>query len=433
MKYNLFTVGIIKNLAKTRWWLFILRLVFVLLFGLIVYAGLFGGTYRNIASVATGIIWLTLISIFAIIFGKVWCTVCPWNTIAGWFGAISGKKRLESSKPDIPPFLRKLWLPVTLLCVMVFLEYSIGISLNPRMTAYIGLAMVALAIIFVFLFNRKSFCRYACPVGIMSGLYALFAPFELRSINQDVCAKCPNKDCLNGNEKGVGCPVFEFPSTMDTNMHCTLCLECPKACPYDNITINARAPASDLKSAHTDNHSYNFLVILLLLFTLFHAFYTSALGIRVNEYMVTRFSFNQYHISALFVMAILAVTIMKSFSVSLFGFSSRIHAFIPVLIFTHLGLIIKQFSIHIKEMLYTLNDPFGWNWNLFGNTDWISSIMSGWKMQPGVWYCQIALMVIGVAYGIYLLMRRGRNVSAGLSVFSSLIYAALILWLSIPV
>jgi ferredoxin len=428
MKYNLFNIGIIKKLVKARWWLFILRLLFVLLFGLIVYAGLFGGTYRNIASVATGIIWLTLISIFAIIFGKIWCTVCPWNTVAGWFKILNK----DDGKPDIPLLLRGLSVPVILLCVMVFLEYSIGISLNPRMTAYVALGLLALAIVFSILFKRKSFCRYICPVGIMSGLYALFARFEVRSINRETCAKCPNKDCLNGNDKGVGCPVFEFPSTMDANMHCTLCLECPKTCPYDNISINARMFAEDLKSDSESQRPYNFLIILLLFFTAFHAFYTSVLGISLNDYLVTRFAFNQYHISALFVMSILAITIVKSFSASIFGFSFQIHAFIPVLIFTHLGLIIKQFSIHIKEMLYTLNDPFGWNWSLFGNTDWIPSLTGGWKMQPGVWYCQIALMVIGLAYSVYLLMGRKRNISVGLSVFSVLIYAGIILWLSIP-
>ncbi len=45
-----------------------------------------------------------------------------------------------------------------------------------------------LAIVPAFIFDRKSFCRYGCFVGRISGLYANFSPIEVRSANSEVCA-----------------------------------------------------------------------------------------------------------------------------------------------------------------------------------------------------------------------------------------------------
>jgi len=103
-----------------------------------------------------------------------------------------------------------------------------------------------LAVVPAMYYERNSFCRYACLVGRISGLYAMFAPTELRAKDREVCQGCRTKDCVRGNKRGYGCPVFEYPGRMETNADCILCTECIKTCPKDNISFNIRPFAGDL-------------------------------------------------------------------------------------------------------------------------------------------------------------------------------------------
>jgi ferredoxin len=75
----------------------------------------------------------------------------------------------------------------------------------------------------------------------------MFAPFEIRRRDAEVCRQCKTKDCYRGNEQFYGCPTFEFPGGgMDSNRDCLLCTECIKACPYENITMRLRGWGRDL-------------------------------------------------------------------------------------------------------------------------------------------------------------------------------------------
>jgi len=45
---------------------------------------------------------------------------------------------------------------------------------------------------------------------------------EVRSKDGRVCAACKTKDCVTGNEKGYGCPIYEYPGGMKNNTNCKL-------------------------------------------------------------------------------------------------------------------------------------------------------------------------------------------------------------------
>jgi len=96
------------------------------------------------------------------------------------------------------------------------------------------------------LYQRRSFCRYLCPIGGVIGLYSMLAPVELRAASSEVCRGDRTKACYRGNEQGRGCPMFEFPQVMDRNTYCTLCMECVKGCPLNNMTLRARPFGTDL-------------------------------------------------------------------------------------------------------------------------------------------------------------------------------------------
>ncbi|MCL4439838.1 MAG: 4Fe-4S binding protein, partial [Firmicutes bacterium] len=78
------------------------------------------------------------------------------------------------------------------------------------------------------------------------------------------CAKCTVSACFRGSEKAPGCPVFEFPKTMDNNARCNFCGYCVKNCPNDSITISARVPSKELWFIRKPKLEESFLAIVIM-------------------------------------------------------------------------------------------------------------------------------------------------------------------------
>jgi hypothetical protein len=103
-----------------------------------------------------------------------------------------------------------------------------------------------ISIVTSLVFERRTFCRYLCPVGGFIGLYSQAAPIELRVKDRDVCRGHREKTCYTGSDDGYGCPWLLFPGNLDSNTFCGLCTECLKTCPKDNVAIFVRRPGGDL-------------------------------------------------------------------------------------------------------------------------------------------------------------------------------------------
>jgi polyferredoxin len=94
-------------------------------------------------------------------------------------------------------------------------------------------------------FERRTFCRYVCFLGGLSGNYARTGMLALRG-TPEICAKCTSASCFKGTEKAPGCPLFEFPKTMTSNANCVICADCIKNCPNDSIQLTMRKPTKEL-------------------------------------------------------------------------------------------------------------------------------------------------------------------------------------------
>jgi hypothetical protein len=52
-----------------------------------------------------------------------------------------------------------------------------------------------------------------------------------------VCHTCQGKECVRGSADVAGCGTELFVPAIHTNMDCTFCLDCARACPYDNVAL----------------------------------------------------------------------------------------------------------------------------------------------------------------------------------------------------
>ena len=114
---------------------------------------------------------------------------------------------------------------------------------DPRVTAWVLLALFGLAIVLSLVFERRAFCSYVCPIGGFSGIYAKTAPVELRVIDHSICAAHSEKTCYQN------CPWGLYPVALRDSSQCGLCMECLRSCPKDNIAVNLRPFGSDIGTA----------------------------------------------------------------------------------------------------------------------------------------------------------------------------------------
>ena len=110
--------------------------------------------------------------------------------MASWIRRLAFWRR--SSEPLALDARWPRWLsnvyPATIFFVgLTWLELGWGVTMSPRATAVLGLLMLVMAVVPALFFEKRAFCKYACLVGRICGLYSLLAPVEIRAKDRDVC------------------------------------------------------------------------------------------------------------------------------------------------------------------------------------------------------------------------------------------------------
>ncbi|MHC4995172.1 MAG: 4Fe-4S binding protein, partial [Planctomycetota bacterium] len=231
-----------KALVSWSFFPMLMQFVSIALFGLIIYAGLYGSQrtfpVSNIAPVLTWNIWWSLLIFFILIGGSLFCVICPWEGLSSLVTALSPRSRVKKLGYERrwPKWAANIYPAMFLFILLTWFELGMDITKSPLKTAYMAIAFVGLAVLCAILYEKRAFCRHLCLVGRIQGLYALFSPLELRPRSIDPCRTCEGKECYHGSETATGCHLSLYPAALDENTYCTLCTECIRACPSDNLT-----------------------------------------------------------------------------------------------------------------------------------------------------------------------------------------------------
>jgi hypothetical protein len=145
-----------------------------------------------------------------------------------------------------PQALRNKWLALAGLVAIIYAYELFDLWATPWWTAWLTLAYFMTAFVLEAFFTRNSFCLYVCPLGTFNFLYSTISPLQITSRNHTVCRDCQGHECINGSSTQPGCQLELFVPTIQSNLNCTLCLDCVKACPYDNVALAVRAPGDEL-------------------------------------------------------------------------------------------------------------------------------------------------------------------------------------------
>jgi polyferredoxin len=266
---------VIKILTNSFWPLFILRMMVLVLFIVVIYAGLNGSPIpeRNLATVLTWNIWWAGLILSIFFLGSAWCAVCPWDTLAGWFvkPRFWFKHKFNNSlEITAPKWLRSVWPALLMFIGLTWLELGVGVTTSPYWTALLSLLMVVLATVSLAIFKNKAFCHYICPVGRTVGFYAQLAPIELRPVNSDICADCTSMECFSGTETVEACPTQLVMGRLTQNTYCTSCGNCVKSCPEKNISWRLRPQSNEAVHSARPHWDEAWFMLLLLALTGFH-------------------------------------------------------------------------------------------------------------------------------------------------------------------
>lgn len=134
---------------------------------------------------------------------------------------------------------------------------------SPRGSGYLLLLLTTMVVGTSVFFERRTFCKTLCFLGGLAGNYSRSGMLELRAA-PEVCKTCKTQSCYKGNGKTEGCPMFEFPRTMENSADCNLCGNCVKNCPNGSLRLTPRKPTSELWGIRKSRAEHAFLAAVIM-------------------------------------------------------------------------------------------------------------------------------------------------------------------------
>ena len=417
-KFELTRFRIVRFFFKSRAVQFSIRFIVTAFFFLIIYAGFYGNQHpgKNIAPTLTWNLWWIGLIFLILFFGKLWCYACPWDAVTNFMTRLSVfkvKKNTINLGWKWPKYFKNIYLAMIFFILLTWLELGYHVTMSPEATAALGLIMLSMVFLPGLLFEKKAFCQYGCLIGRISGLYAMFSPVEVRSRDKGICKSCKTVDCYMGNDKGYACPTNQNLKKMDVNTYCTMCAECFRTCPSDNVAFNVRPFGKDLLKTKSFRKDESYLSIILFSLTAFHGLtMTPVWKIFVQKLQAY---FGSGEITA-FSVGMTICVLIPFILYGLFIYFSKLTAnekgqgfwdlfikfaygLLPIALFYHIAHNVEHFFMEGQKLVVLISDPFGYGWDLFGTAGMqLSPILS----LQSVWYIQVILIIIGHVFGIII-------------------------------
>ena len=260
-KINFLNYAPLKSLLKSRWYPLIFVLPTMIIFAIIVIKLFFGSAEAssNFGSIMMWIFLWPILPVLFLLFGRLWCSVCPLSRVSDEVQKKVGMHR------KVPKFLQTygVWIIISAFLVITWSDVIFGVVESPLNTGILLLFVLTGVVFMGAVFEKRAWCRYLCFLGGLSSNYSMSSALELRT-NSEVCKTCKTPLCYKGNGKTEGCSMFEYPRTMDSNRACNFCSNCIKTCDHDAIRITPRPPTSELWFIKKPRFEESFLATALI-------------------------------------------------------------------------------------------------------------------------------------------------------------------------
>jgi len=283
---------LLGRLLKARYGRLIVQLPLFLAAALLIYDGFTGEQLasRNLATVGAWVHYRGFVILALLLAGNLFCMGCPFTlprTLA---------KRLAGGGKRFPRLLRNKWLAIGGLFLIFWLYEVTDMWASPMLTAWVIIAYFVASFALELLFSESPFCKYVCPLGAFNFAYSTLSPLQIGVRDPKTCQTCVGKECINGSysaqpvilveqldarppvrhdSRGVlGCGTLLYAPQVKSNMDCTFCLDCARACPHDNVILGVRSPLRELQTPRSLSKRWdvNFLLVALAFMGIVNAF-----------------------------------------------------------------------------------------------------------------------------------------------------------------
>jgi polyferredoxin len=279
---DVLSLPIVGRFLRWRRSRLVLQLFLLGILLLVVYDGLTGPQLapQNHATVLVWVHYRGFVMLGLLLAGNLFCSACPFTL------SRSVLRRISSSGSRFPRFLRNKWVSAGAVFVLFWAYEWMDLWASPWLTAWLVVAYFGLSFALEALFKESPFCKYVCPIGAFNFTYSMDSPTRIGVSSPVTCKGCPGKECIRGSCGTLGCGTELYAPMIQSNMDCTLCLDCARACPYGNVALHARSPFAEL-TAPLRSHRWDlsFLLIAMTFFGLSNAFGMVSPVYRAQEWL----------------------------------------------------------------------------------------------------------------------------------------------------
>ena len=295
---------LVARVLHNRKFQFLLILPNQIVFWTVIFVGLFGTAIPglNFGAAITWYVWFCLVFVMMVVVGRAWCAMCPFGGFAEWIQRKTLFQRTQKTLGlgrKFPEPLARLGfiLPVGSFLLLTWIEeyFNIAGPGNPAATSFMVIGIVATALAFFLIFERRTFCRYICPLtSVIGTIGSMGSVAGFRTRDRDKCVSCETKDCMRGGDDGFGCPWYTWPASADSNLYCGLCSECYKSCSEDNIGLFLQKPLTSVVAPSRRRADVAWAVVLLWGLVLYQQLNALSFYARVDNWLNAHLHFPHY-------------------------------------------------------------------------------------------------------------------------------------------
>lgn len=427
-RFDLLRLPLIGRLLRWRWGRLVGQLLLLSAALLLIYDG-FTGPKLAPENLATVVVWVHYrgFVVFALLFfGNLFCMNCPFTlprTLA---------RKLSIRGWRWPRKLRNKWTAVTVLILYFWLYEWLDLWASPAITAWLIIGYFVAAFVLEALFVESPFCKYVCPLGTFNFVSSTLSPLQISVSSRDTCRTCVGKECINGSAQTLGCGTQLFAPQIQSNMDCILCLDCARACPYDNVALIVRPPLQETSNLNSWPRRWdlNFLILIFAFTGISNAFGMVPPVYELEIWLSTTLGIRNEGVILLLIFSVLNLVLPVGLGLGAAWFSRALAkrkeslrvtlaryapAFAPL---AFAGWLAHYGGFHFLSSALAIipvlqNFLLDHNISAFGRPDW-----SKGPVFPLTWLDPIELVIVLTGFGasLYVLTLRARRSRDGLPV-----------------
>lgn len=375
----------------------LVQIISVFLFVLVVVTGFFGNSdpIYNLAPTFVWVIWWVGVAYASAFLGNVWSLLNPWKIIFGWVEQLW--LLLHSGRTFCPilqyPTKIGVWPALFLFLVFAWIENVYAGAVIPSRISQMILLYSVITWAGMFLYGKDTWLRYGEAFSLAFGFLARFAPIQAR----------------------LGRNFYDDTVTKSKNVHSSAC-ETESRCSDESHSplkgVYLQPFASGLLDIEKVSVSQTLFVLLLLATVTFDGFTSTLPWMNIQNYII-EYVPNVMLISTLGLVSSVLIfvgvyfcfaALMRISSGSALGTlelaKTFVYTLIPIALAYHVAHFLLFLLIQGQMIIPLASDPFGFDWDLFGTTNYRVNFML--VSQNFFWVTSVLSILLGHVIAVFL-------------------------------